>query len=187
MPYALFLSVLVVVLVGLPAAASAQTEQRRFVAWENGQPTLQIKARRNLDCGESSRVNPRFDAWRCFGRRYIYEPCFENLAEEEYGVLVCVGAPWEKTGMLAFSALDYDDRYRRPNRPWAIVLKNGKRCVFGAGASSMKHGRRANYFCRDRRTALWGIPNRSKPTWSIFQAGFFGRNWHREPIRTVWK
>jgi hypothetical protein len=169
----------------LAASSSAATKQRRFVAWENGRPTLPVDYRRELDCNTSSHVNPRSDAWRCFGRSTVYDPCFENLAEEEFGELFCVRRPWSKSGVFVFSALDYGDKFKRRRRPWGIVLTSGNRCNFLAGATAVSHGRRLNYDCGSG-SYLYGTPDRSKPTWRIFAGKTEGRNWHREKIRTVW-
>jgi hypothetical protein len=106
--YALVSLVVGSILVIAPATGQAATEKRRFVAWKDGHPAVQVERRRELDCTQSSYLAPRLDAWRCFGRRYLYDPCFENLAEDEYGELLCVSTPWADSGVLAFSALDYD-------------------------------------------------------------------------------
>jgi len=175
----------------IPGWAGAATEKKRFVAWENGEPALPVESRRDLDCNSSSYVNTRSDAWRCFGRRFIYDPCFENLAEEEFGELFCVRSPWANSGVLAFSALDYDDRFGSRDHPWALVTNSGKRCRFISGASSVSHGRRLNYFCHRPSLkpcpCVYGLPDRSRPTWRIFVAGLMGRNWHREKVRVAWR
>jgi hypothetical protein len=177
-------SLLVAGLLAAPPAGAA-TKQRKFVAWKDGKPTVRVTARRNFDCLDSSQVNYRADAWRCVGA-FLYDPCFENLAEEKFGELLCVSSPWADSGILAFSALDYDNRYKRKHRPWAIVLTSGKRCRFVAGATGVSHGRRLNYVCGNGKSFLYGEPDRSKPTWRIFAGKTDGRNWHREKIRTAW-
>jgi hypothetical protein len=174
-------------LAAVPTLADAATKKRRFVAWEDGRPTLRVEARRELDCNSSSYVDTRSDAWRCFGRGFIYDPCFENLAEEEFGELLCVRTPWSDSGVLAFSALDYGDRFNAPDHPWAIVLTSGKRCRFVSGATGVSHGRRLNYICGRSGSFLYGLPDRSRPTWRIFAGRVEGANWHREKIRAVWR
>lgn len=180
-------SLLVTGLLAAPPTQAA-TKQRKFVAWKDGKPTVRVEWRRELNCSESSHVNYRSDAWRCFGRAFLYDPCFENLAEEELGELLCVPSPWADSGIFVFSALDYDNRFKRQHTPWAIVLTSGKRCRFAAGATGVSHGRRLNYVCGsgNRTSFLYGKPDRSKPTWRIFAGKADGRNWHREKIRTAW-
>jgi hypothetical protein len=65
----------------IPKAADAATEQRRFVAWQDGEPTLRVEGRRNGSCDSSSYKSSRKDAWRCTTGHYLFDPCFENLAE----------------------------------------------------------------------------------------------------------
>jgi hypothetical protein len=148
-----------------------------------------VDKRRELDCNSSSFVNPRLDAWRCFGRSYIHDPCFENLAEEEFGELLCVSSPWARSGVLALSALDYSDRFRSRRHPWALVLTSGRRCRFVSGGTDAARGRRLNYICGAHGgcLCLYGLPDRSRPTWRIFAGGVMGRNWHRERIRVAWR
>jgi hypothetical protein len=191
--HALSAMVLAVALAGwaLPATANAATELRRFVAWQDGRPAVTVDGRRNGSCDSSSYVNPRLDAWRCIAGHFIYDPCFENLAEEEYGELLCVASPWARSGRIMFSALDYDDRFRGRRGPWALEMSNGRRCIFVSGASDQVRGRRLNYVCRLSRPGScpcgYGLPPRTRPYWRLFVGGLMGRGWHTERVRYVWR
>lgn len=179
-----FLALLAVV----PAQSFAATKTRRFVAWEEGQPTVRVVSRRNGDCFTNSSSNPRFDAWRCIVGSSLYDPCFENL-DSDFGEVLCVATPWEKKGRIVLSDLDPRDRTELPSRPWAVRLTSGKRCSFIGGATAVSHGRRLNYVCRRGQPCpcLYGVPDRSRPTWRIFQAGLGGVNWHQVKIAVAWR
>jgi hypothetical protein len=175
-------------LVIVPAQSFAATQTRQFVAWKDGKPTTQVVSRRNGDCFTNSTTNTRFDAWRCIVGSSLYDPCFENL-DSEVGEVLCVSTPWESKGRIVFSDLDPSNRNELPSRPWAVKLGSGKRCSFIGGATAVSRGRRLNYVCRsgDPCPCLYGVPNRSKPTWRIFQAGLGGANWHRVKIAVAWR
>ena len=92
----------------------------------------------------------------------------------------------QQSGILAFSALDYDNRTSERKHPWALVLVPGRRCRFLGGGTAVSHGRRLNYSCARRGPFVYGLPDRSRPTWRVFVAGFEGRGWHREKVRVAW-
>jgi hypothetical protein len=167
--------------------ASAGTKQRRFVAWEDGKPTVRVTSRRNGDCYTASYVDVRPDTWRCFVGNLILDPCFEK--PDEYGVVLCVSSPWERTGRIVFPDLS-DSVGGGRGHPWALKTKSGRRCTFVSGASNVVNGRRLNYFCgRPKRPCpcLFGLPKRTRPTWTIFAGGVSGENWHRVPLAVSWR
>jgi hypothetical protein len=177
-----------------PTPSAAATKTKRYKAWDAaGDPTVPEFTERRGDCNSSSFVNRRHDAWRCFVGSRIHDPCFENPVFDRE--LICVASPWARKGVLVTSRLDPDDRFpSSARRPWALRLANGRGCVFVSGASNFVRGRRLNYICRlrpfksPRPPFLFGLPDRSRATWTIL----LGRSYEpvrfmRVKIRAAWR
>lgn len=112
-------------------------------------------------CGESV-LSDREDAVRCYGEKYIYDPCFVSD-----GGAVCPDSPWgdiytwvevEGDGPVGISV-------RASGDPWGIELLDGTRCQLLGGATTSRKGLRYNYDC-DSGILLWGSPDK-RGVWGI--------------------
>jgi hypothetical protein len=129
-------------------------------------------------CPSGSEETLRRDAWRCFSGNFIYDPCFNSARDP--GIVACPAAPWLDTGVkikLTKPLARAYGNHSAPSmrlQPWALELYDGRRCLFGDGASSTVEGKRLNYFCGapDSQEGLWGFPSRGSEPWTILSASF---------------
>jgi hypothetical protein len=182
------------VLVGCAAVvapAQAATEVKQYRAWDsNGDPRVDSWNDYRGDCSTESFKSSRDDAWRCFVGGQILDPCFANPFSD--GEVLCVQSPWAHEGALVRTKLDEANHGARPGgRPWTVVLASGKRCGFLSGGTAVgPGGHRLNYGCGRSPHAgfLFGIPNRTRPTWTIrFARSVDSPTYRRVKIRTAWR
>jgi hypothetical protein len=116
-------------------------------------------------------------ALRCASGTMIRDPCWIDLARTsaQRTVVVCAADPWVQTVVrLRLTAAPPSplDPVAVPDRPWALRMASGRRCVFVTGAAprlrTADHAR-ANYDCGNGRV-LFGVPNRRSATWRIRSA-----------------
>lgn len=126
-------------------------------------------------CLSSSLVTPRRDAWHCMAGSQLYDPCFSSSGAS--GVVLCVTAPWSKTGVkvrLSRPLPNASAKSGAPssgNQPWALQLYNGQTCVLTSGAALVVSGQSLDYTCTGVTSGgLWGFPSRHSQPWTIFSA-----------------
>jgi hypothetical protein len=116
-------------------------------------------------------------ALRCAAGATIRDPCWIDLARTspEQTVVVCAADPWVRTVVrlrLAAAPPSPLDPVAMPDRPWALRMASGRRCVYVTGAApslrTADHAR-ANYDCGHGRV-LFGVPDRRSATWRIRSA-----------------
>ncbi len=177
----------------LPASVAARsgTVATVFQAFSSGgTPAIPTRPRSGY-CYTGSLAINRADAWRCFVRNFIYDPCFSS--PHVPGVVVCptsevtAGIEIHLTRRLPRGSADTGQPSLR-NQPWDIELTNGQHFQFASGASNVVHGVRLNYFCGPKCSyGLWGYPRRTTQPWTILVAPFNAKTLHeRRAIRHVW-
>ena len=174
-----------------PAAARLTTKATVFRPFAAaGTPTISVRSKAGYCYTGSLTINRR-DAWRCFVRNYIYDPCFS--ASIVSGVVICPNL--QVTGGIEISlqrALPRQDADPGApslrNQPWDLELATGQHCAFASGASNVIHGVRLNYFCGPAaKYGLWGFPNRRVKPWTISSAPFTATSLHQQrAIRRAW-
>jgi hypothetical protein len=112
---------------------------------------------------ESDPSNP--DAFRCLGRRSIYDPCFSTSSAR----LVCLSTPWDSRAALVTATNPIIGTGRPPDEkmPWALELSNGQKCGLVGGATNVVDGLRENYACLPGGGAAYGWPNEHPKLWTI--------------------
>jgi hypothetical protein len=114
---------------------------------------IKVVARDAVECQTSNVDLGNPQAHRCFGSKYIYDPCFEYTGQQ----LVCLSSPWSKRAALVRvknEVMGPFDKQLTRGKPWAIELTNGAQCTFVSGATSSVAGLRENYFCGSIRPIL---------------------------------
>jgi hypothetical protein len=128
--------------------------------------------------------------FRCTAATRIYDPCYldAKASTTERSVMVCVRAPWSRTVLRLRVRGPVSGGAAAPPTapPWALRLASGRLCLLVGGAASVVSGRRMNYACGERY--LFGIPDTTRPTWSIRQARTPGGLGMRQvAIATAWR
>jgi hypothetical protein len=118
------------------------------------------------------------NAYRCFGRHVVYDPCWDAGSAGGDPVVLCQARPWEKRAYrLRVEQGGLEPFYGPPLKtgvyePWGVELANGERCVAAQGAHGAIGRRIIDYGCEtaggksDDRLLLRGI-DRSHPRWRI--------------------
>jgi len=165
---------LLAALVCAAAASSAErpTVVHYYAAFDNGKlaSDLNVTERVRGYCPSESGILVRRYAWRCFGGRYIYDPCFSRTARS--GVVVCSKLPWSKKVRLMrlTRPLPSWTQYRnRRNSPWGIWTATGKRCFALSHVQGTVAGRPQTYNCVGGGV-LAGYADRRRPAWRIYYA-----------------
>ena len=146
-------AVVALLLCAAAGPATAATKVKRYRAWTpEGDPVVGEFTDRRGECNSSSSASGRSDAWRCFAGSNILDPCFENpLSDRE---VLCVRSPWARRGTVLRTRLDPSDRFPGKAGPWYLVIRDGLRCGFVGGATTVVQGFRLNYVCGAAGTVL---------------------------------
>ena len=170
------------------AAKRARTEQKTFSAFDaGGEPTVRIERTRTADSCSGSYINQQPTALRCFAGNSIYDPCFEDPADDD--AAVCIASPHSRSGIRLRGIGNADDGTRNDGRgrmPWAVDLRRGQQCTFASGATGGRGERRLNFICDDG-SFLWGSPRRSTRFWTILRSKTYEGRWKRVQIAVAWK
>jgi hypothetical protein len=174
----------------LAAPAAAATERRTYSPYgpDGGpRPGLRVVPQ----AGECFVQSPRVaGALRCATGDRLRDPCYLDRAAQPLPRVLCVASPWSSTA-VTFEPPDLPEPVDglEPQRPWALELASGRRCVAVGGATTVVDGRRLNYVCRGRTTRfLFGSPDRSRATWHIRQArSARGTGMRRVAIAVAWR
>ena len=135
-----------------------------------------VKPTKVLDgsCWTTSIGSSRQDGYRCSAGHEIYDPCFVVDPGKPQTRVLCMNSPFDRDAVeLKIPDLpeaDASDVGGTPEdgNPWALVLESGQRCEStGGGATSAVNGQRLNYVC-GKDLALYGEPDRTTATWTIY-------------------
>jgi hypothetical protein len=129
------------------------------------------------------------DAYRCFGRTFIYDPCwvtnntaFVDCLLEAYSHKVTrlhVTKGYDGTGGLG----------PRATLPWSLKVAGGKRATLLQGATGTVKAWRINYSLKGFSLVLVGGVNRHNATWTIREAKRSHGKYTiigRVDVRTAW-
>jgi hypothetical protein len=111
------------------------------------------------DCLSGSLTLPlRNDAWRCYEKNAIYDPCFTSPNGRE---VICPDDPEKNYGGMVLKTTNPlpqpDTSSIVPaNYAWKIRLQDGTDCFSAGGATFTVGNDRANYSCSDDET-VWLI------------------------------
>jgi hypothetical protein len=185
---ALLAATCLVVALAVPAVAGARTKVHHFTPFDAvGQLKSGYLATHSPgDCPQPSFVDSRrHDVWRCNTGNLIRDPCFESPVSDTE--VVCVTSPWTHKALVVRALLPARQGESHSSAPWAIKLAR-RRCVFISGGTNAIGRRRLNYACGRHGPVLYGVPNRSKPTWTISLAkNFESRSLRRVRVRAAWR
>jgi hypothetical protein len=133
-------------------------------------------------------------ALRCAAGATVRDPCWIDLARTspQQTVVVCAADPWVRTVVrlrLMAAPPSPLDPVAVPDRPWALRMASGRRCVYVTGAAARLRDAdhaRANYDCGHGRV-LFGVPDRRSATWRIRSAQTAGgRGLRKAAIATAY-
>ncbi|HEY7421733.1 MAG TPA: hypothetical protein VH541_06965 [Gaiellaceae bacterium] len=161
--------------VAAPAAGSGRTVVHHFQAFSDGKiaPRVQVASRAPGYCWETSGVESRRYAWRCFKGNYILDPCFSSTRQSRF--VLCPTEPWSEdvVRLLLTRRLPRWQHYAyRQSRPVGLWTTTGKRCVHSSGATSDIEGKPITYVCRGGGV-LVGLARRATPVWTVWWAPSF--------------
>ena len=163
----------------------------------DGSPTIHITSTADGRCWEGSQVVLHSEAWRCIDQNEILDPCYTAGYEE----VVCpTQGPWTGKGvdlhleepLSSFHGNTEAGTSQPTEKPWALELTDGTRCIFAQGATSVEAGLRQNYLCwrgterYPKGLSLFGEPERSPPLWTIYGGTESASQLTKHAIATAW-
>ena len=170
-------------------AGSSRTVAHYFQAFRNGKiaPGVHVNQTAQGYCWETSAVESRRYAWRCFKGNLILDPCFS--AARHARVVLCPIKPWSSQVVrlqLTRSLPSWQPARYNPSLPVAVWTTTGKRCVHGSGATTEIRFKPITYECADGGV-LVGLAKRSTATWTIwYAAGYKAHVVRRVGISDAW-
>ncbi len=182
-------------------AAAAATAATSSSAWPGGtvvhyyhafkegkiSPGVHLTRTARGYCWETSNVESRRYAWRCFRGNSIHDPCFSSSGHGRF--VICPVEPWSSDAirLRLTRGLPPWRHYRyRQSLPVGVWTSSGRRCVHSSGATSRIRGLPITYECSNGGV-LAGFADRSAPTWTIRYAPSFGaRHLTRVGIADAW-
>jgi hypothetical protein len=141
-----------------PATLVAHTATHTFAPYDaNGDLTVPVNAHRTGRCWSSSITVPAARAYRCFAGNRILDPCFAPPHTAKARTLACVADPWSPAVLLRVTK-PLPARTPGPgrNRPWALLLGTGAKCVASSGTVPSVAGVNLPYDCSDGTFAAVG-------------------------------
>ena len=171
------------------AAAPARTVVHYFHPFRNGKiaPEVHVTQAARGYCWETSGVESRRYAWRCFRGNFILDPCFSSTSHTR--IVLCPVEPWSSrvVRLRLTRALPAWRLYRYAAQlPLGIWTTTGRRCVHSSGATSEIEGKEITYECAGGGV-LAGQANAGAATWTIWYASSFkARHLTRVGITDAW-
>lgn len=174
-------------------AGSGRTVVHHFHGFQKGKiaPAVHVTRTARGYCWETSAVESRRYAWRCFRGNVIHDPCFS--AARHSGSVICPLEPWSSSVVrlrLTRRLPSWQSGSFAKNLPVGIWTTTGKRCVHSSGATSEIEGKPITYVCvhgNSRAGVLVGFANRATSTWTIwFAPSFNARHLTRVGITDAW-
>jgi hypothetical protein len=99
-------------------------------------------------CWTMSIAAPTSGAYRCLSGNAILDPCFRSPKASKPLEVACVADPWSEAKVLQINgALPEPVGKDGPQRPWALELGNGTRCVAATGMVPSVDGVNLGYHC----------------------------------------
>lgn len=141
-----------------PANLVAHTASHTFTPYgASGTLTVPVQAHRSGRCWSSSIAVPAARAYRCFAGNTILDPCFAPPHSAKPRSVACVADPWSPAVVLRLTK-PLPARTPGParNRPWALLLATGAKCVASTGTVPSVAGVNLPYQCSDATAAAVG-------------------------------
>lgn len=151
-------------------------------------PGLKVTSSRCGKCIALSLADmARLDAFRCFARNQVLDPCFPDSNIRMFS-MACANSPWSRdVTIVRLQSPMFPPRRSVSSRalPWGLELSNGDRCthISGVGPPSVA-GMTAYYVCI-RGYAL-GDVNRRSAIWTISSLASRSHQVDRESIAIAW-
>jgi hypothetical protein len=170
-------------------ASSGRTVVHYFHAFRNGEIASGVHVLQTARgyCWETSGVESRRYAWRCFRGNYIHDPCFSSTKHSRF--VLCPVEPWSSNvvRLRLTRPLPGWSLYRSAAQlPVGIWTTTGKRCAHSSGATSEINGKEITYECVGGGV-LAGLANVGATTWTIWYASSFkARHLTRVGITDAW-
>jgi hypothetical protein len=148
--------------------AATGTRLEQWVAFRAGSPApgVHVLVHARGSCLSPSLADPRADAWRCRAGGQLQDPCFSGSRSGAF-VLCPDGTPDSRDTIRLALTAPLPPRRASPRGPTAgapwVIETHGLYCYRLAGVTG---GRRPSYECAGA-SALAGIPDRARPTWTI--------------------
>lgn len=134
-------------------------------------------------CSAASESAGARNAYRCFGGRFIYDPCWKDETEPDTQAVLCMTRPWDRHAFrLTLAPGRRLEPFRTPPRkagtrsPWGVELTTGERCELVHGSrGAIRRGDRLlvlDYPCDDKagrstgRSLIRGM-DRSGKQWRV--------------------
>jgi hypothetical protein len=140
----------------IAAAAPVATSTRTFAPFDaSGAPSMPVGAHRSGSCFTTSTAVGGTGVYRCFAGNQILDPCFAPAGARTPKALTCYTAPWSAAVQLTLTAAV--PRTVEPltiDRPWALELAGGVRCIATTGTTAMLEGVALGYRCPDGAAGL---------------------------------
>lgn len=170
-----------------PSHSAPVTVVRTFAAYDGaGRLAVPVAAHRRGHCWSASIAVLSAGAYRCFAGNTILDPCFALPDAARQGTVACIADPWSSAIVLRLTApLPKDVGARSAERPWAIVLQTGVRCVASTGTVPAVDKVNLPYHCNDGTSAA--LTTRAGPLLHASDAAPGAATLHRAAVRVVWR
>jgi hypothetical protein len=170
-------------------AAGHTTVVRYFHGFKAGgiAPGIQVEQTARGHCWETSALESRAYAWRCFRGNYILDPCFSAAPHSSY--VLCPYELWSRRVLRLRLTKPLPAWHAYPvneSLPVGVWTTTGKHCEDFSGATTEIQHRPIRYSCRGGGV-LVGLAHRTTPVWTIFYAtGAKSRRLTRVGITHAW-
>lgn len=163
------------VVASISAAGTGRTTVHYFHPFREGRIAPAVHVTRSAPgyCWETSGVESRRYAWRCFRGNFILDPCFSSGSHDHF--VLCPTEPWsddvvrlQLTRRLPRWA---HDRYGK-SLPVGAWTTTGKHCVHSSGATSEIRGRPVTYESSGGGL-LVGVASRATRLWTVWYTPSF--------------
>jgi hypothetical protein len=168
------------------AAGTPATAMRTFSAFTaGGDLSVTVADIATGSCWTSSIAAPgSASAFRCIAGNRIYDPCFAPPHPAKPLQVACLAAPWARAEVLRVPRLPRTTPIDG-GRPWALVLRNGARCVAATGTVPQIRGVSLGYSCAGG-TAAALLPG-TAATRSADFGSITGNTLRRVSVTTIWR
>ena len=116
---------------------------------------MPVGAHRRGSCVTTSTAVGGTGVYRCFAGNQILDPCFAPTGTGAPKVLTCYTAPWSPAVQLTLtSTVPQTVKPLTIDRPWALELAGGLRCIATTGTTAVLQGVALGYRCPDGTAGL---------------------------------
>jgi hypothetical protein len=190
-------AVLILLLVlGATDAYAARTHVERVEPFGvNGRlaPGWAISATGSGSCFGGANATTRRDAYRCFLRNLIFDPCFVDPRGMTKTYVLCVLAPWRHRAVkIRLTQPLPTANSGKHAAAWALSLSRKIHCSLATGMGiGVVSGRSADWYC-DNGGAVADPLHRGNPWWAWYAPRILGTSphlsakWRRVPIRSLY-